>query len=116
MEVVNFLRRPAQREAVHGGDSQCLNCRVLGPESFDTPVRFLYYTILPSGASFGEHAHGDDNEVYIILEGVGIYGMNGETVSVEAGDILINKPFASHFLKNTGSGEMRVLVFEVYNR
>ena len=42
--------------------------------------------------------------------------MNGEAASVEAGDVLINKPFAFHFLKNTGGSEMRVLVFEVYNR
>ena len=79
-------------------------------------MRFLYYTVLPSGASFGEHTHGDDNEVYLVLEGSGLYSMNGEAASVEAGDVLINKPFAFHFLKNTGDSEMRVLVFEVYNR
>lgn len=116
MEIANFLRRPARTEAVHGGEGLCRNCRVLGPESFDTPVRFLYYTVLPPGASFGEHTHGDDNEVYLLLEGSGLYGMNGETALVEAGDVLVNKPFASHFLKNTGNSEMRVLVFEAYNR
>ena len=42
MEIVNFLRQPAQIESVHGGEGLCRNCRVLGPESFDTPVRFLY--------------------------------------------------------------------------
>ena len=78
MEIVNFLRQPAQIESVHGGEGLCRNCRVLGPESFDTPVRFLYYTVLPSGASFGEHTHGDDNEVYLVLEGSGLYSMNGE--------------------------------------
>lgn len=85
MEIVNFLRQPAQIESVHGGEGLCRNCRVLGPESFDTPVRFLYYTVLPSGASFGEHTHGDDNEVYLVLEGSGLYSMNGEAASVEAG-------------------------------
>ena len=78
MEIVNFLRQPAQIESVHGGEGLCRNCRVLGPESFDTPVRFLYYTVLPSGASFGEHTHGDDNEIYLVLEGSGLYSMNGE--------------------------------------
>lgn len=38
MEIVNFLRQPAQIESVHGGEGLCRNCRVLGPESFDTPV------------------------------------------------------------------------------
>ena len=75
MEIVNFLRQPAQIESVHGGEGLCRNCRVLG-----------------------------------------LYSMNGEAASVEAGDVLINKPFAFHFLKNTGDSEMRVLVFEVYNR
>ena len=88
MEIVNFLRQPAQIESVHGGEGLCRNCRVLGPESFDTPVRFLYYTVLPSGASFGEHTHGDDNEVYLVLEGSGLYSMNGEAAPVEAGDVL----------------------------
>lgn len=115
MEITNFFERPFQLEAVHGGEGLCQNCRVLGPEAFDTPVRFVYYTVLPPRASFGEHAHGDDNEVCIILEGEGRYVMNGEWAAVKAGDILVNRPFASHALANTGPGPLRVLVFEAYN-
>lgn len=115
MKFVNFLEQPFQVESVHGGCGQCQNCRVMGPEAFDTPIRFFYYTVLPPQASFGEHKHGDDNEVYIVLEGEGRYTMNGESAPVKAGDILVNKPFATHALENTGDQPMRVLVFEVGN-
>ena len=115
MNIVNFLEQDFQLESVHGGQGQCQNCRVMGPECFDTPIRFVYYTILPPDASFGEHTHGNDNEVYIVLEGEGRYVMNGEEAPVKAGDILVNRPFATHALFNTGSGPMRVLVFEAYN-
>ena len=115
MDIANFLDRPFQLEAVHGGEGLCRNCRVVGEEAFDTPLRFIYYTTLPPGASFGAHKHGDDNEVYLLLAGDGRYTMNGETAQVKAGDVLVNRPFATHSLCNTGEGPMRVLVFEVYN-
>ena len=53
--------------------------------------------------------------VYVILEGSGEYTMNGETVPVKTGDVLVNKPFAAHGLKNIGAGILRVFVFEVAN-
>ena len=64
------------------------------------------------------HTNKLDNEIYIILEGEGHYTCNGETVSVKAGDVLVNPPFGTHALANdSGSDvEMRVLVLESYNR
>ena len=116
MKIVNFLERPSAMESVHGGEGLCKNSCVMESHEFETPLRFIYYTELPPNASFGVHKHGNDNEVYVVLEGNGTFTMNDETVPVKTGDLLVNKPFASHGLQNGGEGIMRVLVFEVYNK
>ena len=116
MRIRNFLHIPLVKESIHDGDGLCEHATVFPGSDFDTPIGFLNYTIIPPGGSFGQHVHGDDNELYIILEGTGEYIEDGETVPVNKGDITINARFASHGIRNTGDGPMRILVIEAYNK
>ncbi len=118
MVIRNFLETPLHDDCIHDGQGLCHHANILPAEVFDAPIRFLNYTILPKGASFGVHKHGDDNELYIILEGSGHYTCNDETVPCKAGDVLVNPAFGAHAIVNDGDGdvEMRVLVLEAYNR
>ncbi len=116
MTIRNFLNASLEKACIHEGNGLCEHCAVFLEQDFDTPVRFLNYTIIPPAGSFGQHAHGDDNEIYIILEGTGEYTENGVTTHVSDGDIIINARFASHGIRNTGDTPMRILVIEVYNR
>ena len=118
MTIRNFLTAQLHDDCIHEGQGLCHHATILPADAFQAPIRFLNYTVLPKGATFGAHKHGDDNEIYIILEGEGHYTCNGETVSVKAGDVLVNPPFGTHALANdSGSDvEMRVLVLESYNR
>lgn len=114
----NFLAAPLSEDCIHEGEGLCHHAQIFSAQEFQAPIRFLNYTVLPKGATFGAHEHGDDNEIYIILQGEGHYMCNGETVEVKAGDVLVNPPFGTHALYND-SGldvEMRVLVIEGYNR
>ena len=115
MTIRNFLKTPLKAESIHEGAGLCEHSGILHATDFDTPIRFLNYTIIPPGGSFGAHKHGDDNELYIILEGTGEYEQDGVTAPVEAGDIMVNARFAVHGIKNTGAIPMRVLVIEAYN-
>ena len=115
MLIRDFLKADMEKTAIHDGEGICENCMVFGPKDFEAPLRFLNYTIVPPKASFGLHAHGDENEVYVVLEGSGEYTENRETRLVSAGDILINARFAVHGIVNTGDKDMRLLVFEAYN-
>ncbi len=115
MIKANFLEAESAMENVHSGEGLCKNAQVLDKSAFKSPLRFIYYTEMPAGTSIGEHQHGDDNEVYVILGGTGEYTSNGETVDVKEGDVLVNEPFASHALKNTGKDVMRIFVYEAGN-
>ena len=118
MKIRNFLNVPMVQENIHDGIGLCDHCALWEVDDFDAPIRFLNYTIIPAGCSFGQHQHGDDNEIYIILEGEGHYECNGEITEVKPGDVLVNPPYGTHALYND-SGldvDMRVLVIEGYNR
>ena len=118
MQIRNFLETPLVDECIHEGEGLCRHATILPAEVFEAPIRFLNYTILPKGATFGAHKHGNDNEIYIILEGEGHYTCNGETVPCKVGDVLVNPPYATHALANDSGSDvdMRVLVIEGYNR
>lgn len=115
MLIRNFLNAKMEKTPIHGGEGVCENTMLFAPEDFEAPLRFLNYTTVPPKASFGQHQHGDDNEVYVVLEGSGEYTENGVTQQVSAGDILVNARFACHSIVNTGDQEMRLIVFEAFN-
>lgn len=58
---------------------------------------------LDQGASIGYHQHADNEEVYFILGGQGVYTEEGETLNVSCGDVLLCRMGRSHGIRNTGS-------------
>ena len=69
---------------------------------------------MPKGTTIGLHKHGNDEELYIILEGTGVMHVDGEDKAVTAGDIIVNKPFGVHGLENNSEEDLKILVLEVY--
>jgi mannose-6-phosphate isomerase-like protein (cupin superfamily) len=62
-----------------------------------------WLTLLPS-ASIGLHSHTDNEDVYIIVSGEGVFtDSNGIKTNVSDGDITIARPGDSHALENTGN-------------
>jgi len=84
---------------------------VFPTESFASGLMFIHHTILPPGTSVGLHAHENDEEIYIVLEGQGLYTQDDDTFKVKPGDVLRNKPFGSHGLENTGDVDLKLIVF-----
>ena len=113
MLIRNFLNAELQEECIHEGRGLCLHKKIISKEDVQTPLRFLNYTIIPEGASFGPHTHGMDNEFYILLSGRGVYTQDGRSQPVGPGDIMVNAPHSMHGIENTGKEAMRLLVFEV---
>lgn len=112
MLIRNFLKLPTKDEVIHEGEGLCRHVTVFSDEEMNAPLRFINYTVLPPNASFGMHRHGNDNEFYVVLSGAGIYYQDGEESPVQQGDIMMNSPYGTHGIRNTGGEEMALLVFE----
>lgn len=114
MEIKNFLEgKLSEDHNCHDGVGMFLNNGLFKSEEFKSNIQFINYTILPAGSSIGNHVHGNDEEIYIILSGIGEMYLDGATYPVRAGSITVNKPFNEHGLNNTGYDIMTLLVLEV---
>jgi len=113
MNKRNFLNSQLETlEHCHGGVGSLLHCVLFDNNDFESKLRFLNYTVLPPGSTIGYHTHGNDEEVYVILEGNGVMSVDNEVERVVAGDVIVNKRFGSHGLVNDSDTNLRILVFE----
>ncbi len=113
MVIHNFLKAQLHPEQIHEGEGLCSHAMIFSGEEIEAPVQFINYTVVPPGASFGLHEHGNDNEFYIVLNGSGIYTENGTEAEAAAGDIIMNAVRGTHGIRNNGDTDMQLLVFEV---
>lgn len=112
----NVYDLPLEPAVIHEGKGECLHTTVWKGEEFDTPVRFVNYTVLPPETTFGNHKHENDNEIYIVLSGEGLYVEDGKEFPVKTGSVMVNAPYGTHGLINTGKENLEMLVLEVYNK
>lgn len=97
----------------HDGSAPIL-FRRLTERARGSAANFIDASIVPVGADIGIHTHELDNEeVYIVLEGVGLMHVDGQEFEVAAGDVIVNRPGGTHGLKNTGDVDLRLIVIEV---
>lgn len=64
---------------------------------------------LPPGRSTTPHHHVRTEEIYFILDGVGVMQVGRETAAVGPGDAIAIPPGASHQIVNSGPGVLRFL-------
>lgn len=112
MIIRNFLQNAAEYQQAHGGRGEIRNVFLFSRKDFSTALQFLIYSEIQPGDSIGYHTHGNNEEVYVILEGEGTMTVNGESRTVRAGDVLLNRAGWSHGLENTSGAVLRLLVFE----
>ena len=107
-----YTQTPSKVENCHGGAGTINVVEIF--DKFTTGVKHFHYTVLPPNTSIGEHTHGNDEEFYVVIDGTGEMLDDGKTYTVTAGDVIMNKPFGTHGLKNTSvTDELKLLVFEV---
>jgi mannose-6-phosphate isomerase-like protein (cupin superfamily) len=113
MIVRDFLQTLGTLQAIHDGRGRGHNVRVFDQADFDTPLKFINYLEMEPGSSIGNHCHGENEEVYVVLSGSGVMIVNDERQPVKTGDIVLNKPGGQHGLENTSAETLKLLVFEV---
>lgn len=97
----------------HGGEGE-IDALRLPEELLPDAAHFLDLAVVPVGATIGFHAHAPhEQEIYIVVSGVGRMQVDDEEIGVSAGDVIVNPPGASHAFVNTGDTEVRLVVLEV---
>ena len=61
------------------------------------------------GQSHELHAHTGMDKVYSVVEGEGVFLLEGQELPMKAGDLLIAPEGMPHGVRNTGSGRLLVL-------
>ena len=98
------------RENVRGGEGTLVfHDFLLAEDSFGVGKLFSR-TVIPAGASIGEHRHEGEFEVYYVLSGVVEALDNGSWVALHTGDTHVCASGESHALRNFGSTEAEVLM------
>ena len=72
-------------------------------------VLSLGRTTLEPGASIGDHAHPNTEDLYLILEGHGTGILDGERFPVSVGDLFLVKAGGNHGLINDSDGPLTFL-------
>jgi mannose-6-phosphate isomerase-like protein (cupin superfamily) len=113
-ERCNVEQLPMERRTAHGGEGEILFHRVAQGEHLSGKLNFIDVAVLPPGVSIGRHTHAsDEEEFYLVLQGRGEMYRDGKTFEIGQGDLIRNPPGGRHGLTNTGSGPLRIFVFEV---
>lgn len=109
----SFRRATLQEAIAHNGSAPILSDRILeGGDS--VPWSFVDLVRVPPHADIGLHTHAMDNEeMYIVVSGVGQMHVDGEEFIVCAGDVIVNRPGGSHGLTNIGETALDLVVVEV---
>lgn len=68
------------------------------------------YWVLGFNVSESRHVHDDIVELYIVLDGVGTMTLGGSTSELRAGDSVRVPIGVPHFLRNSGAGELRIMM------
>jgi len=110
----NYLTSKLEEtSAIHDGLGKAMHATLMGKEDFQSAISFLNYTILEPDATIGLHKHGNDQEIYMFLEGNGVMTVNDEEFPVIPGDIVVNPPYGTHGVINGSERKMAILVWEV---
>ena len=97
-------------EHCHGGKDSIHFFRIFESKDFESNCSFVDRSILPPGSSIGLHKHGQNEEMYFIIEGRGIMTVDGEEREVKEGYVVLNKANGTHGLRNESNKDLKILV------
>ncbi len=99
-------------DAIWQPDTVPGNCITIkaSPWNVASAQHTVFLQELPKGDKVSEHAHTNDTEIFICLEGTGIITLNGQEHSFKAGDIAYIAPSDKHGIRGTSEKPLRFFV------
>ena len=94
------------RPAAHAAYSQAK----MGKSTiFESPQLLVGLNAFEPGQEHALHAHAGQDKVYQVIEGEGVFLLEGQELAMTAGDLLVAPEGVPHGVRNSGSGRLLVL-------
>ena len=77
---------------------------------FESPRLLVGLNAFEAGQQHALHAHGGQDKVYHVLEGEGVFLLEGRELAMKPGDLLVAPEGVPHGVRNTGASRLLVLV------
>ncbi len=114
MLIRNFLTAQKQvQESSHDGTGPVDLYEIWGTSDFNSAVDFMDRMVVPPGTRVGYHQHGNNEEMYVVLSGQGTMTIDGKTVAVGTGDMILNPVGGEHGLHNDSDNDIDLLVIQI---
>ena len=81
--------------------------------NFRSNIDFIDRVVVPPGSNIGFHQHGNNEEMYVVLDGSGLMKIENEEVEVSKGDMILNPAGGRHGLTNNTNENIDLLVIQV---
>lgn len=76
---------------------------------FESPRLLVGLNAFEPGQAHALHAHAGQDKVYHVLEGEGLFLLDGQALAMTAGDLLVAPEGVPHGVHNTGDRRLLVL-------
>ena len=76
---------------------------------FESPRLLVGLNAFEPGQEHALHAHAGQDKVYHVLEGRGLFLLDGRELEMQAGDLLVAPEGVAHGVRNTGPSRLLVL-------
>jgi mannose-6-phosphate isomerase-like protein (cupin superfamily) len=111
--IRNFLEAEKQiQDSAHDGEGSVELYEIFGKSDFLSNCDFIDRQVIPPNSTVGYHKHGNNEEMYIILEGSGTMTISNQKVKVKKGDMIKNPPFGEHGLINDSNVNIDLLIIQ----
>ncbi|SRR6266545_250593 len=77
---------------------------------FESPRLLVGLNAFEPGQAHALHAHAAMDKVYQVVEGEGVFLLEGGDLPMRAGDLLVAPEGVPHGVRNTGAGRLLVLL------
>ena len=76
---------------------------------FESPRMLVGLNAFEPGQSHALHAHHGMDKMYFVVEGAGLFLLEGKELPMKAGDLLVAPDGVPHGVRNDGPGRLLVL-------
>ena len=77
---------------------------------YQSPRLLVGLNAFEPGQAHALHAHENMDKVYHVIEGEGVFVLEGRELAMRAGDVLAAPPGVPHGVRNTSAGRLLVMV------